>query len=1818
MGKSPRRQTSVNSPVMDSGASTSSASKPSQGSNASATVNTASDLPAGPTATGATTRASSAAAIARQDNVIAALQKRIAMLEISLSASQPQSRAETLNVGTSNNNVAAEVQSRTQLPTVQLPESQSPAIANCTVPLSQPTDIRYTPPLFAASTAAANHMYSSTILGIDTPSIHSNSTTVPTFANTSATSTQSSSLPRKLQDLPDFCGKPEDWPIFYTAFIESSAIYGYSNYENNQRLLKSLKGYAREAVKSLLIHPNNVGNIIELLKFRFGRPEQLIRSQLCQIKEIAPISENAMIKIIPFATKVCNICVFLQSAHGGDLHLSNPTLLDELVSKLPLSKRVEWASFAALLQPHATVKHFSDWLSKLANIICTVCDDPYRDSKARMVLHTVQPQRSTRCPICQEQHKVAECARFLEYSVPRRWTEAKRLRLCFACLNLGHCTRNCNRRMLCSVEGCRRVHHKLLHEVVENINSSSRQLSPPNVKTYANRKTTSPHRSLNSQQSSLEARSAVLSCSSTDNKLLFRILPVTLYGNQRRVETYALLDEGSSITMIDSALVRDLGMRGSEQSLNVQWFGGHVAQESTFVVDLFISGAGMQKQHKLRNVYVVSNLQLPVQSLNRNDLGHECGHISQLPVQPYAQVRPKLLIGLDHCHLGLPLTTMKVKGHGPFIANTELGWVVFGPTSTTLPSPISCLHVNRQADQTLHNMVAEFFDTESFGVRAAPLLESEEDIRARDVLKSTTCRVDGRFETGLIWRSNNVKLPDSYNMALKRLVSVERKMSRDVNFAAEYKSIMDSYVAKKYARKLPPAEAAVHTPTTWYLPHFAVANPNKPGKLRMVFDAAAEVSGTSLNSQLLKGPQEYRPLPSILFHFREGAVAVCGDIKEMFHQVLIREDDRCAQRFLWRGGDATQPLDVYEMCVMTFGAACSPCAANYVKKVNALEHQDEHGTNSRAVKAILDHHYVDDFVDSFSSEEEAISVSKQVRAIHMNAGFELRNFTSNSQKVVAALDGTDVTRSIGKKESFVGERVLGLFWQSSSDCFGFKLKFHNVDEAVINGERRPTKRELLSIVMSIFDPLGFLSNFVIGAKLLMRELWKHDIHWNDPLPNDINVAWVKWRKQLPEVVKYAIPRFYFRNGAPQILQLHVFVDASENAFAAVAYLRSQSSSGKIDVAFVCAKTKCAPMKPLTVPRLELQAAVLGTRLMQCIRKEHSLKIKDYILWSDSKTVIKWIQCEHRRYKPFVQHRIAEILAATSISNWRWLPTKHNVADEATRANDRTDFNPAARWSRGPPFLQQDEQGWPSEDVIVTGNDEPDEELRSKFTLVIVSHNFLDFNRFSSFRRLVRAVAWVLRFVDNCRRRVQPDRCYDLTAKEVENAKRLLCRIVQREVYATEFQSIENGHDIAHDSKLLQLSPYKDEEGVLRVHGRIDAASWLPISTRRPIILPPDHQFTKLLVLHHHSAMWHQNIEATIGDIRRSYWVPRLRSLLRNVIASCAVCRLNKATPSAPWMGPLPSDKLTPHVRPFSYTGLDYFGPVTITVRRSTEKRWVALFTCLTVRAVHLELAHDLSTDSCIIAIRNFVNRRGVPIRIRSDNGKNFVGADREAKRFTEVFNCHRLQSELSQKNIQWVFNSPFNPSEGGAWERMVQCVKRVLRQTLKEVSPKEHTLISFLIEAENVVNSRPLTHLPITVDQEQPLTPNDFILGAANTAQTPIADVDLEKTCLLRKQWRIARQLRDHFWKRWITEYLPTLTRRVKWCQRTKPLKEGDLVFICDPNVPRREWCRGRVEKVYPGIDGEVRRADIRTSGGLKRRAVSKLAVLDIDGGESG
>ncbi|XP_043661619.1 uncharacterized protein LOC122625598 [Drosophila teissieri] len=1632
--------------------------------------------------------------------------------------------------------------------------------AACTLPPSSSgpplltTSNYFVEPLCATGTAQPAH-------GLVLPgvSIHNAATAlVGSYAATTPSGIQGAYGPRKLPDLPIFGGQPEEWPIFSCAFVETTRAYNCTDLENNQRLLKALKDEAREAVKALLIHPGNVSAVMEQLRFRFGRPEQLIRSQLNNVREVQPISEHNLAKIIPFATRVSNL-TFLQSAKA-EQHLGNPTLMEELVAKLPTSKRVDWARHAATIAPFPTVVHFSAWLQEYANVVCTVLDVEGKEPRRRLLHASVdhnecdqQDDRHGGCPICGGQHGILNCREFIGASPQERWSNVKRHRLCFNCLRSGHTARSCYTQGECQINGCRREHHRLLHGADEerrplqrdgfrrhegNQQPAVSRRSParrPSLRgghrdQERNRQPAVPSNSLE-RGAPREAGTPMqrnLSCVDAEGgRLLFRILPVTLYGAGRKVDTYALLDEGSSVTMIDDELRKDLGVQGERRQLNIQWFGGKATREPTNVVSLKISGVGKPTRHVLKNVYAVSSLSLPMQTLSRRDV-QGVHRDARLPMKPYSNVVPKLLIGLDHGHLGLPLGTRWFVREGPYAAATELGWVVFGPVSgqPTTPSPRSCL-LAVSVDDAMEKMVEDYFDMENFGVKPAPPVAASDDVRAERILEDTTVKVGRRYQTGLLWKDDHVVLPPSYEMAYRRLVNVEKKMKRNKPLAQEYDRIIKDYVSKGYARRLQPEEVAVRSDRLWYLPHFGVENPNKPGKVRLVFDAAAKVGGTSLNSELGKRPQHYKPLPAVLFHFREGAVRVCGDIKEMFHQVLIRPEDRCSQRFLWRDGDDERDPDVYEM--------------NY------------RDSNPRAVKAITDYHYVDDYVDSFATESEAISVSTRVKEIHKDAGFELCKFSSSSPTVETAL-GPGRVKSVGWGEA--EEKILGMRWQVATDDFRFNVEYHRVPSSVLSGDRVPTKREYLSLVMSTFDPLGFLCCLMVTAKLLLREIWRQKIQWDEPLPEELSKAFAIWRKEMDAVGQFRCPRHYFGRGAVRAVELHVFVGASQAAFAAVAYWRVTYEDDDVQVSFVSAKTKCAPMRTMTIPRLELQAAVLGTRLMNTVKEEHSVVITDLVLWTDSKAVLRWIGSTHRRYKQFVGNRVAEILESSKVSQWRWVPTADNAADDATRSQKEVDLSQESRWLRGPAFLRQPAASWPGpEEGSERVPDAPDEEeMPSEFALVAADDFVIPFQRFASFSRLVRTTAWVLRFARWCRKQRNELEEYVLTAAECKAAENLLVRQAQLESFPDEMRSAETGQDVARSSDIRGLVPYLDENGILRT----DEASKCGCYDCKD----PD------------KVLGHKD-EAC--DAESHLIVQRVQ------VAASAADAADNGTPSGRQTGD------------------------------SNTQDWTTLGHCW---AIHLELAHDLSTDSCIIAIRNFVCRRGPVYRLRSDNGKNFVGADREARRFGDVFEMEKLQSELSSRSIEWVFNCPANPSEGGVWERMVQCVKRVLRHTLKEVAPRDHVLESFLIEAENIVNSRPLTHLPVDADQEAPLTPNDLLKGVANLPDTPGLDAELPKEGFTRKQWRIARLLRDRFWRRWVMEYLPTLVRREKWCRRTEPIHQGDMVFVCDPALARRDWRKGIVEEIYSGADGVVRRAKVRVNdNGLSRtmmRPVSKLAVLDL------
>jgi len=1082
-----------------------------------------------------------------------------------------------------------------------------------------------------------------------------------------------------------------------------------------------------------------------------------------------------------------------------------------------------------------------------------------------------------------------------------------------------------------------------------------------------------------------------------------------------------------------------------------------------------------------------------------------------------------------------------------------------------------------------------------------------------EILQKTTRRIKGGWETGLLRKEDHPLMPDSRRTAEKRLHSLEKKMASDPVFAQKYLVKIQEYRDKGFTRLVTPDELKMKE-RVWYLPHFHAFNPKKPTKVRLVFDAKAKTHGKSLNDFLLKGPDLYRPLPDVLVKLRQFRYGFSADIKDMFHRVKIRKEDIHSQRFLDRGLDRINPPKEFVMEAMTFGATCSPSSAQYVKNRNAEEFRSQF---PGAADAIIQNHYVDDYLDSQPDWNQASQRILQVIDIHARGGFQINNWIASDptllDKIPAELKAEAKALTFSPENT---ERVLGLYWDQTSDCFTFISHFVTVSEAILSGEKRPTKQEVLSLLMSIFDPMGFICHFTIKAKILLQDTWRTGIGWMDELPTQLMNKWIAWIQELKLLTTVQIPRCYEVDVLQaEDIQLHLFVDASQQAFSSVGYFRFQFTS-HITVALVMARSRVAPLRPMSIPKLELQAAVMGSRLSESIRKSHDFKIHETHFWSDSTTVINWLNSDARNFQTFVANRVGEIEEITNGNQWHWIPSDENVADEATRDNEPCDFTPSSRWYNGPDFLKLPLEQWPKERPPQPNRTEM-EFKAAIVAAVAICPSILNFHRFSFIKRLIRTIAWILRL-----REKKKDRPSTLiiTAKEFFAAESILWGLVQRESFPQELNQMKKGIPVDPKSRLLPLSPFLHPDGLIRMRGRTQISQDLSKDCKSPIILDPSHHVTKLLLLGFHQKFHHQGKETVLNEVRQKFWIISARAAVRRAFNDCRRCQLDKPIPVKQEMGALPAARVSRQFRPFMEVGVDYFGPIEVTVGRRHEKRYGALFTCLSTRAVHVEVAASLTTDSAIMAIRRFIARRGTPTRLNSDNGTNFHGAEKELRLAFEAMNKDRIIDAMSQLGIKWEFIPPSAPHMGGAWESMVKSIKTALKATLKERFPKDEVLHTLLLEAELIVNSRPLTYVSADASDPESLTPNHFLLGSSSGAS--VSGEFGKDDLFLRKQWREAQALADVFWKRWLQEYLPTLNKRQKWHQPGKQLKAGDLVFIADGDLIRGTWPKGRVTATFPGKDGQVRVVEVKTATGVYRRPVAKIMVpnfpMDVPASEHG
>ncbi|XP_035986523.1 uncharacterized protein LOC118560020 isoform X2 [Fundulus heteroclitus] len=930
-----------------------------------------------------------------------------------------------------------------------------------------------------------------------------------------------------------------------------------------------------------------------------------------------------------------------------------------------------------------------------------------------------------------------------------------------------------------------------------------------------------------------------------------------------------------------------------------------------------------------------------------------------------------LLLGRDVLRVHKVREQVNGPGDSPFAQKLDLGWVVVGDVcldGVHRPTQVSSYKTfvlengrashlqpcnsqitvketfteTPELSRSLRSFQASGCNVDSIGQQVFAhtpddhkLAPSVEDIRFLQIMDSEFYQdSDNSWVGPLPFRSPRQRLPNNRQLAYDRLMSLSRSLRKRPEMKAHFLEFMENMLTRGHAEVAP---SLVHNQECWYLPLFGVYHPKKPTKIRVVFDSSAPYEGVSLNDVLLTGPDLNNSLVGVLMRFRKEQVAITADIEHMFHCFVVKESHRDLLRFLWyKDNNMSCEIIEYRMRVHIFWNSPSPSVAIYGLKKAATTGEAEFGTNVR--RFIERDFYVDDALKSFPTEQEAVHVLKQAQQALAYSNLKLHKVTSNRQAVLKAFPPEDRAKDVENldlcAQDLPVQRSLGLLWNVGLDTFTFK-----VDE-----DQKPfTRRGVLSTVNSLYDPLGFLAPITIQGRQILRELTSLTDGWDAPLPDDTKAEWCKWKDSLQDLQSLQIQRPYtsLSTTNAQKRELFIFADASVKAIAAIAYIKV-SMSESTETGFVFGKTKLAPQSGLTIPRLELCAAVLAVEVAELIVAEMDISFVNIEYYTDSKVVLGYIYNQTRRFYVYVHNRVQRILQSTRPHQWKYVPSELNPADYGSRSVTAAQLS-STTWLEGPAFLLKPSLQVPPFENYNLVDPAADIEVRPFVTtnLTHVTKPAIAptcFEKFSNYSALIRTIAQLVHVVRSFNHSNQTSSCHGWhlcrpTEEEMAKAKICVIKSVQSEYYKEELKCISEETKIPPSSSLWKLHPILDNDGLLRVGGRI-AHSELGIDTTHPLIIPARHHLGTLLIRHYHGSVKHQGRHFTEGAIRAAgFWLVGAKRSISTALFKCVTCRKLRGRAECQQMGNLPPERMKV-APPFTYVGVDVFGPWDIFTRRT--------------------------------------------------------------------------------------------------------------------------------------------------------------------------------------------------------------------------------------------------------------------------------------------
>lgn len=1600
-------------------------------------------------------------------------------------------------------------------------------------------------------------------------------------------------------ELPTFSGVYEEWPSFQDLFI--ALVHNNSSLSAVQKLhyLKnSLQGEAECLLKHIPITVNNYEQAWELLKERYNNKRIIVNSLLNKLLTQRKIPTQTANNI---KTLLDTTCECLNSLKNLNVSTDSwdPLIIFLVVQKLDPESHREWEVHAyqdnldELPTWNNLVKFLQTKYRTLELIAPSAREKSYK--KREYTVHHVSTSTPTAnklkgCTICHENHRLYHCGEFIKMDPMKRCQHVVSNNLCFNCLAPGHLARVCRLNTSCRV--CHKRHHSLVHQPMPGISTNS-TIQPDNIQAH--------HLHVeNQEQVDKECKTHVELSShfTTDAStalLATALVPVRDEFNHVTI-LRALVDQGSQATFISERAAQLLRLKRQPVHGTISGVGStETAVNHAAHIEIL---SKHDDSFKLKvKAYIMSTrltAQLPSQTISINTWPHLEGLFLADPTFN-KRGRIDMLLGVDVCAQILKGEVIQGPAGTPCAQNTSLGWILFGNIQDDLRKKrFNVMHLKLNLD----NMLKSMWELDNEEVTALTV----EEKKCEEIYQATHSRTnEGQYIVKLPTKTNELQCTQggTREIALRRFHQLEKRLNKDRKLKEQYVAAMEEYLTMNHMEEVP-AEDVKNEGV--YMPHHPVIREEKETtKVRPVFNASQKgTNGISLNDELLVGPQLQTDMRSLIIRWRSRRICFVADIQKMYRCILVTKEDRDLQRILWRS-NVTKPIQDFRLLRVTFGTASAPYLA--VRTLQQLA-DDEGHVCPEAAKTIKEDFYVDDLMSGKDSLSGAMELAKNIDAILQKGGFILQKWCSNSAEFLKHFDITRRSAHVDVDISIHGTiTALGLRWNMGQDIFQYSLNLPAMAVPV-------TKRTILADVQRLFDPLGWLSPGTLPAKLLIQKLWLKGISWDEELDTTTIDDWITLRDNLRHINEIEVPRWLCTTeDKRETIEVHGFCDASVKAYAAVAYARVVKED-EVTTVIIAGKTRVAPVKPVSLPRLELCGALLLSRLLKQIKQALKLTDAQIFAWTDSTIVLAWLQGDPARWHTFVRNRVVEIVDNTG-KNWYHVQTDENPADSASRGERILELKENQKWWKGPEWLRYKK-------ILLTKPENVNTNLEEKIKLhtnikieqqTSIGTQFKNFNTLSE---LLITITYCTRFLKG-KKMIYKDS--PMTTKELDTSLKTCIKIIQREIFKDEIKNLNENSQIKGESRLKALQPYLDDESILRVGGRLRNAD-LDQDCKHPIILDDTNHLSVLIVDDAHRRTLHGGVQLMLGYLRSKFWIIKAKKLVKFIKHKCLLCARHNAATKNQLMGDLPHVRVTP-ARPFLNSGVDFAGPYDILPAKGrgirTVKAYVAIFICMATKAIHLELVGDLTAEAFVGAFKRFVARRGKCANLWSDQGRNFVGANKElVAAWSEAklrFEGPVLQS-LALDGTQWHFIPAYSPHMGGLWEAGVKSMKHHMKRILSSHLTYEE-MTTLLSQIEACLNSRPLCPLEDTDSNEVPLTPGHFLIGEAPICipQPDLQDVPINHLT----RWQHTQKLLNNFWSRWQSEYLTRLQQRPKWLKKVAEFEIGQIVIIKSENLPPGKWSLGRIVDKHPGEDGITRVYSVKSGASITKRSFNKLCLLPID-----